>query len=128
MNTALGSGHGQVTDLGIIDEAFDDADDRREQALMPAMKTRVSPQLWVVSTAGTDTSHYLRRKVEVGRVAAKEGRSEDVAFFEWSAEPDADPADPATWASCMPALGLTVPPEAMRAALMQRVTVEAVAG
>jgi hypothetical protein len=37
-----------------------------------------------------------------------------VAYFEWSAADDADPADPATWWSCMPALGHTVTEETIR--------------
>src|SRR5262245_40391506 len=53
MANAAGSGHGKVLDVGIIDEAFDDIDDRREQAIIPAMATRANAQLWVASTAGT---------------------------------------------------------------------------
>jgi hypothetical protein len=109
------AGHGDVLDLGVIDEAFAQEDNRLEQAFKPAMVTRPQPQLWVVSTAGTVKSTYLREKVEAGRFHAEAGLTTGVAYFEWSAAPDADPADPATWWACMPALGHTVTEEAVRA-------------
>lgn len=109
------SGHGETLDLGVIDEAFAQVDNRLEQAMKPAMITRPQPQLWVVSTAGTpDSSSYLWSKVEAGRRRAGVAGS-SVAYFEWSADEDADPADPATWWSCMPALGHTIGEDAVRA-------------
>jgi hypothetical protein len=107
--------HGDVLDLGAIDEAFAQEDDRVEQGMKPAMITRVSPQLWIFSTAGTHKSVYLREKVESGRLAAEAGIDSGVAYFEWSAPADADPGDPATWYGCMPALGRTAREEAVRA-------------
>ena len=87
--------------LAEIDEAFDDVDDRREQAMLPAMITRPEAQLLVVSTMGTDASTYLNRKVEAGRAAALEGRTSGIAYFEYSIPLDedvddalADPLDP----------------------------------
>lgn len=100
--------HGETLDMGIIDEAFAHQDDRLEQAFKPAMLTRQDAQLWWLSTAGKDTSYYLLGKVEAGRGAVNAGLTRGVAFFEWSADPKADPGDPATWWSCMPALGYTV--------------------
>jgi hypothetical protein len=102
------AGHGQIIDLGVIDEAFDDVDDRREQAMVPAMMTRPDAQLLVVSTMGTDASVYLNRKVELGRAAALEGRTSGIAYFEWAIPEGADIEDPASWWLGMPALGLTV--------------------
>ncbi len=111
------SGHGKVVDLAIIDEAFSDVDDRREQAMIPAMMTRPDAQLWVVSTAGTEASAYLKRKVDAGRAAVAEGLDRGLCYFEWSAEPDAPIDDPATWRSCMPALGVMVPESTVASAL-----------
>jgi len=108
------AGHGSQLDLGVIDEAFAFADDRLEQAMKPAMITRKQPQLWIVSTAGTNDSLYLNDKTDDGRIRAAAGQISSVAFFEWSAPDDADIADEATWAACMPALGITVPVEAIR--------------
>lgn len=114
--TTKKTGHGGTIDLGILDEAFAHPDARLEQALGPAMITRPQPQLWVVSTAGTpEDSPYLWGKVESGRQMAEAGVNEGVAYFEWSADEKADPADPATWWSCMPALGITVTEAAVAA-------------
>lgn len=112
--TTQKSGHGGTIDLGILDEAFAHPDARLEQALKPAMITRPQPQLYVVSTAGTPAkSPYLWDKVQSGRKMAEAGVTESVAYFEWSAADDLDPADPATWWSCMPALGYTVTEDAV---------------
>jgi hypothetical protein len=102
------AGHGKTIDLAVIDEAFADVDDRREQALIPAMATRRDAQILGVSTAGTEASVYLRRKFDAGRAAVMSGATSGIAYFEWSADPDADPDDPETWRSCMPALGHTI--------------------
>jgi hypothetical protein len=103
-----GAGHGRIVDLAVLDEAHDDVDDRREAAVTPAMATRPAAQLLVISTAGTEASAYLRRKVDTGRDAVVNGETEGIAYFEWSAEDDADPDDPAVWRACMPALGFTI--------------------
>lgn len=110
------AGHGRTLDLPILDEVFADADDRREQALLPAMSTRPDAQLFVVSTMGTESSVYLNRKVETGRAAVLDGLSSGIAYFEWSADIDAglDIDDPKTWWSCMPALGHTITEKTVR--------------
>ncbi len=110
------SGHGLVVDLAVIDEAFALPDARLEQALKPAMVTRPSPQLWIVSTAGVPSeSPYLWGKVEIGRQLAGAGLDSGVAYFEYSAPEDADIGDRDVWRACMPALGLTVPEDAIAA-------------
>lgn len=106
--------HGEFLDLGVIDEAFARRDDSVEQGMKPAMVTRDQPQIWVVSTAGDRTSTYLRKKVEAGRQLAELGVNAGVAYFEWSAPPEADPGSEETWYSCMPALGRTAKVEAVR--------------
>lgn len=102
------SGHGSTLDLGFVDEAFAQTDTRQEQAMKPAMITRKGKQLWVVSTAGTTDSTYLRGKVDRGRARVLAGQSTRVAYFEWSAPEDADPSDHNVWRACMPALGHTI--------------------
>lgn len=113
------TGHGKTLDLGFIDEAFAQVDDRLEQAFEPAMITRPQPQLWVVSTAGTAESAYLRAKVQAGRRLIEAGEPSRTAYFEWSAPNDSDPLDPATWRACMPALGHTISEDAIRAVLQK---------
>lgn len=115
------AGHGGTLDLPFIDEAFAQVDYRLEQAFKPAMITRPQPQLWVVSTAGTPESVYLWDKVVAGRERVEDGATDSVAYFEWAADPGADPGSVETWKACMPALlhegnpGGTQPIEAVAA-------------
>lgn len=102
------AGHGRTLDLAILDEAFADQDNRREQAILPAMATKPAAQMLLVSTAGTDSSVFLRRKVEAGRAAVLDGADRGIAYFEWSAPEDANPEDERTWWATMPALGHTI--------------------
>lgn len=108
------TGHGPTINLGIVDEAFAEIDDRRETSMRPAMVTKADAQLIIASAAGDDDSVYLWALVEAGRAREKarllSGEpGSGVAYFEWSAGEDEDPADPATWWGCMPALGIVHP-------------------
>jgi phage terminase large subunit-like protein len=109
------SGHGQTLDLGIVDEAFAQRDERLSQSFRSAMLTRPSAQMWVVSTMGTDESFFLHDRVDDGRARVEAGERQGVCYFEWSAGDDDDPDDPATWWGCMPALGHTVTEKVIRA-------------
>lgn len=111
------AGHGSTFDLGILDEAWA-LDHRPEQSVRPAMVTKVNAQLWILSTAGTERSTYWANKVASGRTAADAGIDSGLAYFEWSAAPDADITDPATWWGCMPALGHTVDEKTIASDLM----------
>lgn len=108
-------GHGGSPDLIDLDEAFAHRDATAEQGVRPGMITKVSPQIWVVSTAGTAESTFLWDKVDSGRARVESGDHGRVAYFEWSAPEGSDPSDPAVWAACMPALGITQPLDAVRA-------------
>jgi phage terminase large subunit-like protein len=114
LNSGEDAGHGKVCSLAIIDEAFADFDDRREQSLLPAMITKRDAQIVVISTAGTERSAYLKRKIDLGRACVANGENENVAYFEWSADPDADPGDPETWKSCIPSYGITIDERSLR--------------
>jgi hypothetical protein len=102
------SGHGFTVDLGVVDEFWADQDDRREQAMLPAMSTRADAQLLLTSTMGTDASTYLNRKVEAGRAAAEADKGSGIAYFEWSIPADEDISSPDVWWRYMPALGWTI--------------------
>jgi hypothetical protein len=117
LNSGEEAGHGKTLDLGVIDESFADIDDRREQAMKPSMLTRPSAQILNISTAGTDRSPFLKRKVDTGRAAVANGVTQGLAYFEWSADEDADIYDPETWWACMPALGYTIDEATVRAEL-----------
>jgi phage terminase large subunit-like protein len=109
------SGHGFDLDLGMIDETWAQRDTRLIQAFRPAMMSRPAAQLWWTSTMGTDESILMNDLVDDGRARVDAGENTGVCYFEWSAEDDDDPDDPATWWSCMPALGHTVTEEVIRA-------------
>jgi phage terminase large subunit-like protein len=110
------SGHGGTVDDATIDEAFAQPDSRIEQSLRPAMITRSNAQLLCVSTMGwLEGSEWWHGKVDDGRDRIESGRSSKVAYFDWSAPDDADADDEETWWACMPALGHTIPIDAIRA-------------
>ena len=71
-------------------------------AITPAQITVKDRQLWIVSTAGTVQSEFLREWVDLGRDGAP-----GVALFDWSCPDGADPYDPAVIASFHPAVGYT---------------------
>lgn len=102
------SGHGKTLDLGVKDELFADVDMRRDQAMIPAMSTRAHAQAVTASTMGTSESIALNLAVAQGRAAVDAGKDTGVAYFEWSADPEADPEDQRVWWGCMPALGRTI--------------------
>ena len=78
--------HGKANEIVTVDEAwaFDLAEgEALEQAILPTFTT-TGGQLWIVSTAGTADSGWLRRFVDRGRAAALAGVTERIAYFEWS--------------------------------------------
>lgn len=121
--SAKTGGTGDTTDEAHIDEAWAFEDSGVEQAMSPTMVTRDQPQLWVESTAKRQPkgaphnprfAHYLRSRIAAGRARVEAGVTHNTAYFEWSAPLDADPQDPKTWWSCLPAMGHTVTEAAMK--------------
>jgi hypothetical protein len=104
LSTSTSSGHAKTLDQAVIDELWHDEDDRREQGLRPAMVTRPDAQLLVCSTAGTRASVVLNSKRRTGRTATQDDSGFGVAYFEWSAPDNWDPANEESWFAFMPAL------------------------
>lgn len=107
-------GTGDTVDEAHIDEAWAHENSGVEQAISPAMVTRDQPQMWVESTAkrqpkgtpkNSNFAGYLRSRIAAGRARVEAGITSGTAYFEWSADTDADPQDPRTWWSCLPAMG-----------------------
>lgn len=91
--------HGESPDLVAVDEgwAFSEEEGRDlTRAYRPAMITRTRRQVWVLSAAGTAESEWWESLVEAGRESVEDPNS-TIAYFEHSADPDADPYDPTTW-------------------------------
>jgi len=118
--TGKTGGTGDTLDLGVIDEAWSREDSRTELGMRPAMMTRPWKQLWAVSMipglsrALPGTWPWLAHKRQVGRARVDAGVRRGTAFFDFSAAPGLDPADPQTWWSCMPGLGYTVTEKTVR--------------
>jgi len=103
---SAGSGRGFSADVVILDEAYE-LGDKEMEALLPTLSARPNPQVWYASTAGNMDSVQLGRVRERGLT----GSDPSLAFFEWSADAEDDPADPATWAKANPGLGIRITEE-----------------
>lgn len=102
------SGHGDTLPEAHLDEYFAQVDGRLEQAIGPAMIAATGPQRWVTSAAGNAKSLPLWGKVEAGRARIEAGVESRIAYFEYSAPPDADRRDPVQVAGVHPAVGHTI--------------------
>ncbi len=95
--------HGYTPDLVMLDEAFahdEQTGDDLEGAIGPAQITLPHRQLWIVSTAGTAESVFLRKWTDAAMAGAP-----GVAGFVWAAGPEvADVYDPAVWPTFHPAM------------------------
>jgi hypothetical protein len=113
--TGKTAGTGDTLDMPVIDEMWSREDNRTELGLRPAMLTRPWRQLWAlsmvpgISRALPGSWPYMWAKRQNGRQRVEADIRDRVAYFEWSAPKGSDPGDPATWFSCMPALGHHVP-------------------
>lgn len=108
--------HGKQSDLVFVDESFaftEEQGDQILQAVIPTQATRPGAQLWIVSTAGTAASTWLRQLVLDGRAGA--GRR--TCYFEWSIPEDTeDLGDLETYLRYHPAVGHTIGREALESA------------
>lgn len=108
--------HGKQSDLVFVDEAFafgEDQGDAILQAVLPTQATRPGAQTWIVSTAGTAASTWLRAYVLKGRG----GAARRMAYFEWSIPEDTeDLTDLDLYVRHHPAVGHTISRDALETA------------
>jgi phage terminase large subunit-like protein len=112
--------HGKTSDIVVTDEcwSFDPVRGQQiDQAIVPTQATRPNAQVWKLSTAGDANAIWWLGTVEAGRMAAEDGRTDGVAYFDWSCPDDLDPTNEASWPVYHPAYGRTIGREAMVAAL-----------
>jgi hypothetical protein len=94
--------HGYTPPLVMLDEAFaydEQLGDDLMGAIGPAQVTIPHRQLWIVSTAGTARSVFLRRWIDAG-LRGDPG----VALFLWGCPEDVDVYDPSRWPEWHPAM------------------------
>jgi hypothetical protein len=93
-----GSGRGFSPQRIILDEALN-LSSRAVAALLFSMSAQANPQIWYTSSHPEDSpeGEVLRRLMRRGRAG-----DESLAYLEYCAEDDADPADPDAWAQANP--------------------------
>lgn len=104
------SGRGLTGDMLVFDEA-QDLDDDAVGALLPTIVSRPNAQAWYLGSAPGPGSVVWHRRRKAGRSGDVERR----AFFEFSADPDADIDDHDVWAQANPGLGERLTEEAIEA-------------
>jgi len=92
-----GSGRGWTADTLILNESFRLGGEQMA-ALLPTLSSRPNPQVWYGSSAALADSEQLHAV----RKRALTGDAERLAYLEWSAPEDCDPADPKAWAQANP--------------------------
>lgn len=104
-----GSGRGFTGDLVVLDEAYA-LKSAEMAALLPTMSAKSvegNPQVWFTSSAGMLDSDLLAGLREQGIAKS----SDRLAYFEWSADDDADLTDKDAWYQANPALGIRISEE-----------------
>jgi phage terminase large subunit-like protein len=104
-------GRGLESDTLILDEALELSDDHMSalRPLVAKSHAQGSGQIWLASSAGHGKSVVLAATRDRGRAAAAGATVEDdLAYFEWMAPRDADPAAPESWRLANPSLGTKV--------------------
>ena len=112
--------HGETPPLVGMDEIWEFnellGDALLEGAILPAQITLDGQrQVWLMSTAGTAESIFMRKWVDRGRAAVKDpAKYPRLAYFEASLPDDADPYDFDAFERFHPAVGITQTIDALR--------------
>ena len=128
------AGRGKSADLVLLDELREHQTWDAWAALSKTGMARKNSLLWCMSNAGDGTSVVLRhfrlkahaRLGDPDGIVAALGDTETPAdetadnstlgWFEWSADPNADPGDMNAWAQANPSLGYTIDLETIKSA------------
>lgn len=109
---SIAGGRGFSADCLLLDEA-QILGESAWSSILPTMSARENPQAWLLGTPPTpqDDGEVFGRLREAGL----KGTDSRTAWLEWSADPDDDFDDPATWAKANPAYGSRISREAVEA-------------
>lgn len=109
MTRTASAGRGFTCDFLALDEAFA-LKEAQMAAIMPTLAARTlthNPQIWYTSSAGMVSSEVL----EAIRSRGISGDNNRFAYFEWSADEQADSEDRQAWFVANPGLGIHIDPE-----------------
>jgi hypothetical protein len=106
------SGKGMSGDTVYLDEAFA-LTPPMMGALLPTLSARPNPQVWYTSSAPYATSTVLHRL----RDRAVRGGTDRLLFASWEVDAGSDPADVENWYAAVPALGIRIDEDFIRAEL-----------
>lgn len=111
---------GFPADLVLLDEAREQHDNTVWTAADKTRSAKPHSQAWSFSNAGDSESVLLNGWTQRGRdLATDPTEDESFGYYEWSAEPNGDPADVEQWRKANPALGYTITPEVVASELRQ---------
>jgi hypothetical protein len=114
--TRGGGGRGYTGDCVIFNEAMD-LPDPLIGSIMPVMRARSmlvpGPQIWLAGSAVDQETMPNGLVLARVREAGVRGGNDRLAYFEWSAPDDSDPASRVAWAQANPALGIHISLEHM---------------
>ncbi len=99
-----GAGVSFSLSMSLVDETWRVNRQVVDEAIMPTMAEAASPQLWLVSTAGTSESDLMMVNRAAALAELDEPRAGSTLLLEWSAppDPDLDIDDPAVWRAFAP--------------------------
>ncbi len=107
---SAGGGRGFSADCLLLDEA-QILSAAAWSAILPTMSARPNPQVWLMGTPPTpDDDGEVFARLRGAGILGKDSR---LAYLEWSAEPEDNLDDPATWAKANPAFGTRIGHEAI---------------
>jgi hypothetical protein len=100
--------HGLTADLVCIDELWAVSSDAVSIGLLPTMRTRRSPMLFMTSTSGDESSTEMQKWREQGLRAIDEKTRSSLYFAEFSPPSTLDPLTVDAWLLANPAIGHTL--------------------
>ncbi|CAB4191156.1 Terminase large subunit, Lambdalikevirus-type [uncultured Caudovirales phage] len=93
------AGVGYSVSMAFLDESWRISKSTYMDAIAPTMAAKISPQAYLVSTAGDSASDLMQtyRQAAIDAMGSDDPDASEILILEWSAPMDADPEDPITW-------------------------------